>query len=73
MQTICSLAFEPAINAIKDTETVMYKHGVWNKFYERKTSEVIESIKKSGYGADVSYNEAKGIYYVSIPCDADMW
>lgn len=73
MQTICSLAFEPAINAIKDTETVMYKHGVWIKFYERKTSEVIESIKKSGYGADVSYNEAKDIYYVSIPCDADMW
>ena len=73
MQTICSLAFEPAIDAIKDAESVMYKHGVWNKFYERKTSEVIESIKKSGYGADVSYNEAKRIYYVSIPCDADMW
>lgn len=73
MQTICGLAFEPAIDAIKYTETVMYKYGVWNKFYERKTSEVIESIKKSGYGADVSYDEATDRYFVSIPSDADMW
>lgn len=73
MKEICSLAYEPAINAIKNTETVMYKHGVWNKFCERKTSEVIESIKRSGYGADVRYDEDKGLYFVSIPCDSDMW
>ena len=68
MKEICRLAFEPAINA-----TVMYKHGVCNKYAERPTEDVIESIQKSGYGADVRYDEGADRYFVSIPCDADMW
>ena len=73
MKNICTLQVENAIEAIQHTKTVMYKHGVWNEYYERNTEEVIESIKKSGYGADVRLSEATGISYVSIPADCDMW
>lgn len=73
MKEICSLAFEPAVDAIQHTKTVMYKHGVWNEYAERPTEDVIKSIQISGYGADVRYDEATDRYFVSIPCDADMW
>ena len=36
MKTICSLQFDEAIEAIKGTEKVMYRHGVWNDYQERK-------------------------------------
>lgn len=73
MRAICSLKFKEAIEAIKDTKTVMYKHGVWNEFEERKTEDAINSIQKSGYGADVWYNEEKKMFFVSVPADCDMW
>lgn len=73
MKTICRLRRSEAIEAIKNTETVMYKHGVWNPYYERKTAVVIKSIENSGYGAEVRFDEETGKYYVSIPCDSDMW
>ncbi len=49
MRNVCTLQVEKAIEAIQHTETVMYKHDVWNPYYERGTKGVIESIKKSGY------------------------
>ncbi len=73
MKTICSLQFDEAIEAIKGTEKVMYKHGVWNDYQERKTEDVVKSIRNSGYGADVRYDETKDVFYVSIPADCDMW
>ena len=73
MKIICELRFSEAIEAIKGTDTVMYKHGVWNPYEKRKTEKVIKSIENSGYGADVKYNEETNQYYVSIPCDSDMW
>ena len=39
----------------------------------RKTEDVIKSIQDSGYGADVRYDENSDRYFVSVPCDADMW
>ena len=73
LSNICSLQREKAIEAIQGTKTVMYKHGVWNEYYERKTEDVIESIKKSGYGADVRRDDTTGQFYVSVPADCDMW
>ena len=35
MKNICTLQVENAIEAIQHTKTVMYKHGVWNEYYER--------------------------------------
>ena len=72
MEKIVDLGFDEAVKAISGTETVMYRHGVWNSYKEMSTEEAIEHIKKSGYGADIRKDE-DGIYYVSIPCDADMW
>ena len=51
----------------------MNKHGVWNDYQERKTEDVVKSIRNSGYGADVRYDETKDVFYVSIPADCDMW
>lgn len=73
MKNVCTLQFQRAVDAIKHTKTVMYKHGVWNKYNERKTEDVIKSIQNSGYGADVRYDETNDLFYVSVPCDADMW
>mgnify|MGYP001850902232 FL=1 len=73
MKNICTLQFQKAVDAIKHTKTVMYKHGVWNEYYMRKTEDVIKSIQDSGYGADVRYDENSDRYFVSVPCDADMW
>lgn len=69
---ICTLGRQEAINIISETKRVYYRHGVWNEYYLRDTAAVIESIQNSGYGADV-YRDDKGLYYVSIPCDSDMW
>lgn len=72
MKEICRLGYKKAIEAISGTEKAYYKHGVWNQYNLRNTEDVIKSIEQSGYGADVELDE-NGIYYVSIPCDADMW
>ena len=68
---IVTLGKEEAVNAIKDTAMVMYKHGVWNKYEPIATEKAIKSIVNSGYGADV-YEDDKWLY-VAIPCDSDMW
>lgn len=72
-ETICTLSKAGAIKAISNTSSVMYRHGVWNEYYQRNTDEVIESIARSGYGADVRKDKKTGVLYVSIPCDSDMW
>lgn len=69
---ICKLGRQEAIDIISGTERVHYRHGVWNEYYMRDTAAVIESIRSSGYGADV-FRDKAGAYYVSIPCDSDMW
>lgn len=70
---VCRLQFKKAAEAIEGTETVWYKHGVWNPYEKRRTEDVIKRIMKSGYGADVCKDEETGQFYVEIPCDADMW
>lgn len=71
MNKICELAFDSAINAIKDSKYVMYRHGVWNRYEKVPTEHAIKYIRTSGYGADVF--ERDNMFYVSIPCDSDMW
>lgn len=73
MDEICRLGFKEAVEAISGTEKVMYKHGVWNKYELRNTKDAVRNIMNSGYGADVYYNKETDMYYVEIPCDADMW
>lgn len=72
-ELIVKLGFSKAIDKIKDREEVFYKHGVWNEYKKVKTKDAIESIEKSGYGADIYYDDETDEYYVSIPCDSDMW
>ena len=69
---ICKLGRQEAIDIISGTECVQYRHGVWNKYNVCDTATVIKSIRNSGYGADV-FRDTAGVYYVSIPCDSDMW
>ena len=45
MKMVCSLKYEEAVEAIKGTKTVMYKHGVWNKYTECSTEEAIKHIR----------------------------
>lgn len=73
LELIVKLGFSKAIDKIKDREEVFYKHGVWNEYKKVKTKDAIENIKKSGYGADIYYDDEKDEYYVSVPCDSDMW
>lgn len=70
---ICTLSFDKAIEVIQDSPYVYYKHGIWNPYEKVSTLQAIESIKKSGYGADVEYEIIEGRYYVSVPCDSDMF
>lgn len=69
---IVSLGFKEAVDVIYGTKTVMYKHGVWNPYKPTETDKVISAIMHSGYGADVRKN-SNGEFFVSIPCDSDMW
>ena len=71
MKMVCSLKYEEAVEAIKGTKTVMYKHGVWNKYTECSTEEAIKHIRNSGYGADVRYDDEKKMFFVSVPADCD--
>ena len=70
---LCVLQREGAIEAIKGTDTVHYKHGVWNPYKIVSTEYAIKAIDESGYGADVSIEEETGELYVAVPCDSDMW
>lgn len=72
-ELLCSLGRKTAIDLIWETETVMYKHGVWNSYEETRTDEVIKRIENSGYGADVKIDYNTGMYYVCTPTASDMW
>lgn len=69
---VADLSFKQAVEAIKDSREVMYKHGVWNSYALEKTEDVIKHINNSAWGADVYRNE-EGTLYVCTPANADMW
>lgn len=72
MKQICRLKRIDAVKAIEKTKKVQYKHGIWNPYEVKDTEYAKDAIMRSGYGADV-YVDSHGEYYVSIPCDSDMW
>lgn len=72
MLRIVTLGYQEAVDAIKGVSMVMYRHGVWNKYEPLSTEKASKAIMTSGYGADV-YRDDVGGFYVSIPCDSDMW
>lgn len=73
MKRVIDLGIADAIDTIQYEENVYCKSGVWNKYELTNTAKAIEMIKHSGYGADVYFDEKTEKYYVSIPCDSDMW
>lgn len=73
MTRVITLGVYTAIETIKNEKTVYLKHGVWNKYELYSVSDAIKRIKNSKYGADIHYNEDNKMFYVSIPCDSDMW
>lgn len=73
MIRIVKLGYDAAIEKNKDEKSVFLRHGVWNEYQLCGVSNAIESIRRSGYGADIYYNENNSMFYVSIPCDSDMW
>jgi hypothetical protein len=70
-QQICELGYNNAINAIKGTDKVYFRRGVWNEYELISTEKAINKIINSGYGADIYVEDGK--YYVSCPSDSDMW
>lgn len=70
---LCELGREDAIKIIKNTglNKVYYRSGVWNSYELVDMEYAIQGITNSGYGADIY--EEDGKYYVSCPCDSDMW
>lgn len=70
---VVSLGRATAIDTIINEESVFMQKGVWNKYSETDTKTAIDSIEKSGYGADVYFDEETKKYYVSIPSSSDMW
>lgn len=72
-ETLCKLSKDKACQLIENTDTVMYKSGVWNKYSECKTSDVMNWIRSSGWGADVRIDKETGVYYVCTPTASDMW
>ena len=73
MEKVIDLGIHSAIDTIQYHEDVYLRSGVWNDYKLCKTDVAIEKIRNSGYGADVYFNEKNEKYYVSIPCDSDMW
>lgn len=71
MEKLVTLGFGRAVDAIKDCDFVMYRHGVWNAYTKTDAETVRHAICNSGYGADVFKKD--GMVYVSIPTDSDMW
>ena len=72
MKQICKLGIASAIEAIKGTEKVFCKRGVWNSYELKDTEHVSNAFRNSGYGADVFFNEDTKMFYVSVPCDSDI-
>ena len=73
MKQVISLGRTTAIDTIANEESVYMQKGVWNKYALTETKTAIESIKNSGYGADIYFDEKTEKYYVSIPNSSDMW
>jgi hypothetical protein len=73
MTRVVELGFDAAIEAIKNEKTVMFRSGVWNDYKPVPVESAINSIKRSGYGADVSFDHGTATFYVSIPSSGDMW
>ena len=69
---VVSLGTKDAIMAISNCKYVNYKHGVWNPYKVVPVGMAISAITNSGYGADV-FKNSKGEFFVSVPCDSDMW
>lgn len=78
MTTLCKLQREKAVSILLDNfdkehfAFVKYRSGVWNKYETVPLRQAIQSIRNSLYGSDV-YKDEKGVYYVSCPCQSDMW
>lgn len=72
-ERVVVLGFDTAIEKIKDCDNVFYRSGVWNKYSSVPKDKAIQSIKASGYGADIYYDKDTNEYYVSVPCESDMW
>ena len=70
-ESICTLAYQKAVDAIDGTEQVYFKHGCWNPYELKPTEEVKRRIMNSGYGADVDRKD--GMFSVCCPCNSDMW
>ena len=75
MKRLVNLGCDSVIDILNEVEpkTVMYKSGVWNKYAERNTEDIIDSIVYAPYGVDMDVDEETGIYYICRPCDSDMW
>ena len=73
MKRIVDLGFDEAIKAIEKEKTVMFRSGVWNQYRPVPVESAINSIKRSGYGADVYFDHGTATFYVSIPSNGDMW
>ena len=43
-ERIIMLGREKAVDAIKDADTVMYRHGVWNEYCKTTTENAIKSL-----------------------------
>jgi len=71
MRSLIKLGYKEVVETIKDSKTVYYKHGVWNKYKIVDVDVAIKGIENSGYGADLY--EDKGNYYVTVPSDGDMY
>lgn len=72
---LVNLGRDSVLDILNEIEpaTVMYKSGVWNKYAERNTEDVIDSIVNAPYGVDLEVDEETGVYYICRPCDSDMW
>lgn len=71
IERIVSLSYDKAVEAIKDSSTVLFRRGGWNPWMEIDTTDAIKRIKSSSYGADVFTKDKK--FYVSCPVASDMW
>lgn len=70
-EQLCELQYEQAVDIVKEYDTVLFRHGVWNKYEYMPSAKAIERIRKSGYGADVFRDNDQ--IYVSCPVSSDMW
>ena len=74
LRKVCSLSYKEAAEAVAGwTGEIMYRRGVWNAYATEEKGRALERIKSSGYGVDVSVDDAGKIMYISQPVASDMW